>query len=135
MPHTIAGSYQDSRAKQLNEKTSDNAKFIWSEDMQTAFEELEVKLTSAPVLAYPDYQKPFVVCTDASSKAVGAVLPQADEDGRDHPIHYAGRALSSAESNYSAVEREALGVVLALKKIRHYLTSNRFKLYTDHQAL
>ena len=83
--------------------------------MQTAFEELKVKLTSAPVLAYPDYEKPFVVCTDASSKAAGSVLSQADEKGRDHPIHYASRALSSAETNYSAFEREALGVVFALK--------------------
>ena len=103
--------------------------------MQVAFEVLKVKLTSAPVLAHPDYEGPFVVCTDASSKAVGAVLSQADENGRDHPIHYASRALSSAESNYSAIEREALGVVFALKKFRHYLTSNRFKLYADHQAL
>ena len=45
------------------------------------------------------------------------------------------RALSSAETNYSSFEREALGIVFALKTFRHYLTSNRFKLYTDHQAL
>ncbi len=61
-------------ARPLNEKTSDNVTFIWSEDMQTAFEELKLQLTSAPALAYPNYEKPFVVSTDASSKAVGAVL-------------------------------------------------------------
>ncbi len=71
----------------LNEKTSENVKFVSSEDVQTAFEELKVKLTSAPVLAYPDYENTFVVCTDASSKTVGAVLWRADESGRDHPIH------------------------------------------------
>ncbi len=122
-------------AKPLNEKASDKIKFVCSEDMQTVFEELNVKLTSAPVLAYPDYEKPFVVCTDASRNAIGAVLSRADENGRDHPIHYASRALFSAETNFSAFEREALGVVFALKKFHHYLTSNRFKLYTDHQAL
>ncbi len=103
--------------------------------MQTAFGELKVKLTSAPVLAYPDYEKPFVVCTDASSGAVGTVLSQADGSGRGHSIHYASRALAAAESNYSAIEREALSVTFALKRFRNYLTSNRFKLYTDHQAL
>ncbi len=103
--------------------------------MQTAFQELKVKLTSAPVLAYPDYEKLFVVSTDASSKAIYAVLCQADENGRDHSIHYASRPLSSAESNYSAFERQALGVVFELKKFRHYLTSNKFKLYTSHQSL
>ncbi len=68
------------------------------------------------VLAYPDYEKPFVVCTDASSKGINDVLSQADENGLDHLIHYASRALFSAESNYSASEKEALGVVFALKK-------------------
>ena len=76
-------------AKPLNEKTSDNVKFVWSEGMQTAFEELKMRLTSAPVHAYQDYEKPFVVCTDASSKAFSAVLSQADENGRDHRINYA----------------------------------------------
>ncbi len=61
-------------AKPLNEKNSDEVKFVWSEEMQTAFEELKLKLTSAPVHSYPDYEKPFVVCTDAASRAVGAVL-------------------------------------------------------------
>ncbi len=88
----------------MNEKTSENVKFIWSEDMQTAFEELKLKLTSVQVLAYRDYEKSFVVCTNASSRAVGAVLSQADENGRDHPIHYASRALSSAEYNYSVFD-------------------------------
>ena len=81
-------------AKMLNEKTSDNVNFIWSGDMQAAFEELKVKLTSAPILAYTDYQKPSVVCTDASSKAVDAVQSQGDENGRDHPVHYATQDLS-----------------------------------------
>ena len=122
-------------ARPLNEKTSDNVNFVWTEDMHTAFEELKVNLTSVPVLAYPDHEKTFVVYTDASSNAVGAVLSEADENGRDHPIYYTSRALYSAETNYSAFERQVLGVVFALKKFHHYLTSKRFKLYTDHQAL
>ena len=113
----------------MNEKTSDKVRFIWSKEIQDAFEELKVKLTSAPVLAYLDYGKQFVTCTDASSKATGTVLSQLDENGRDHPIHYVSRALSTAESNYSAFEREAPGVIFPLKKFRDY-----FKLYTDHQA-
>ena len=76
-----------------------------------------------------------MVCTDASSQAVEATLSQSDENGRDHQIHYASRALSSSESSYSGFEREELAVIFALKKFRHYLTSNKFKLYTDYQAL
>ncbi len=116
------------KARPLNEKTSHKVKFEWSEELMNSFEELKVKLKSAPVLSYLEYAKQFLVCTDASSRAVGAVLSQADGNGRDHPIHYASRALSAAESNYSAFEREALGVIFALKKFRHYSTANRFKL-------
>ncbi len=65
--------------------------------MQIEFEELKEKLDSAPVLAYPEYGKPSVVCTDASIRGVGDVLSQADENGRDNPIHYAIRALSASE--------------------------------------
>ncbi len=113
-------------------KTSENVKFVWSEDMQTAFQEPKVKLTSAPVLAYADYEKPFVVCTDASSQSIGAVLSQVDENGRDHPMNYASRALSSAESNYSAFEREALGRCFRIEKIP--LLLNIEQVQTVHRS-
>ena len=119
----------------LTEKTSESITYEWTDEMQMAFEELKESLTKPPVLVYPNYGKPFIVSTDASSKAVGAVLSQLDDNGREHPIHYASRNLNEAEKNYSAFEREALGIVFALKKFRHYLLSNQFKLYTDHQAL
>ncbi len=67
--------------------------------MQNAIEELKVKLTSGPVLSYLDCEKPFVVFTEASSRAKGTGLSQADENGRDHPIQYASRALFGVESN------------------------------------
>ncbi len=80
-------------ARPLNEKTSDKVKFLWSEGMQTVFEEPKVNLTSMPVLPYPDYEKPFAICTDASSRAVGALPYQADENSRDHARNYTSRAL------------------------------------------
>ena len=67
-------------ASPLTEKTSEKFEFEWTEEMQKAFEMLKEALTTAPVLVYPDYQKPFIVSTDASSIAVGAVLSQRDKD-------------------------------------------------------
>ena len=122
-------------AQPLSEKTSENAQYEWTDRMQAAFERLKDALTTAPVLVYPDYSKQFIVSTDASSIAVGAVLSQKDDNGREHPIHYASRSLNSAEKNYSAFERETLGVVFALKKFRHYLIAQKFTLFTDHEAL
>ena len=63
------------------------------------------------------------------------MLSQLDDNGSENPIRYDIRVLCGAESKYSAFEREALRVIFALKKFRHYLISNKFKLYTDHQTL
>ena len=104
--------------------------------MEQAFDELRIKFTSPPVLAYPDFEKPFVVETDASSVSVGAVVVQKNEDGKIHPIQYNSRKMNKSERKYSACEREALAVIFALNKFRVYLLSSTpLKLGTDHQAL
>ncbi len=120
----------------LHEKTSERVPFVWDDEMQLAFEKLKKALTTHPVLALPSFDKPFVVETDASNLAVGAVLAQKDEQGRLRPIQYASRTLNPAERNYSVCEREALAVVFSLKKFRDYLLgATEFKLSTDHAAL
>lgn len=94
---------------------------------EKAFEALKEKSVTVSVLAYPDYEKQFVACTDASNKTIGAVLSQLDENGREHLVHFARRVFPEAEINYSTVASEALGVIFALKKLRHYLLSKKFK--------
>ena len=88
--------------------------------MTLTFEKLKEALFASSVLVYPNYKKPFIVSTDTSSRAVGAVLLQLDDEGREHLIQYASRSLNEAEKNYSAFERQALGVVFALRKFRRY---------------
>lgn len=123
-------------AAPLHAATSVKARFRWDDDMQHAFEALKEKLCQSPVLAYPDFNKPFSVEMDASAYALGAVLNQKDEHGRFHPVQFASRKMNEAERNYSACEREALAVIFALQKFRPYLLSaETFRLITDHQAL
>ncbi len=120
----------------LHSLTSPNTRFEWKPEMQKSFEILKEKLCSTPVLAHPNFEKPFVVETDASNHCVGAVLSQKDEEGKLHPIQFASRTMNQAEQNYSACEKEALAVIFALKKFRVYLLSqDKFTLITDHQAL
>lgn len=116
--------------------TSVHSTFNWTEEMEAAFVGLKQALTTPPVLAFPDFDEPFEVETDALTKAVGAVLSQKKEDGRVHPIQFASRTMNAAEKKYSACEREALVVVFALKKFRIYLRSSKsFVVITDQQAL
>ena len=63
-----------------------------------------------PILQYPDFSKPFVLTTDASNFAIGAVLSQG-KIGSDLPIAYASRALNASETNYSTIEKELLAIV------------------------
>ncbi|KAJ8356503.1 hypothetical protein SKAU_G00192970 [Synaphobranchus kaupii] len=71
----------------------------WQEGQSIAFDQLSAALTEAPVLAYPDAQRPFIVDTDASNTGVGVVLSQEDEDG-ERVVAYYSRALGKAERNY-----------------------------------
>ena len=77
----------------------------------------------------------FHVHIDASRIVIEAILTQLGDDGMDHPNTYSSRKLNKSEHNYSTIEREALGMVFALQKYRHYLLTNPFVFYTDHQAL
>ena len=88
--------------------------FLWTPVCQSSFETLKERLSNAPVLAYPDFNKDFTLGTDASQLGLGAVLSQMREDGRLHPISYASRALSPAEKNYAITELETLAVVWAI---------------------
>ncbi|MGR0317610.1 ribonuclease H family protein, partial [Klebsiella pneumoniae] len=69
--------------------------------MISACKELKQKMTNAPILQYPDWNKTLILTTDASDKAIGSVLSQRDKEGTEHPIAYASRVLQSAELNYS----------------------------------
>ena len=120
----------------LRTGTSVKTPFQWNGKIHSAFLDLKSCLTTAPVLAFPDFDSPFVVETDAFTSALGAVLAQKREDGRFHSVQYASRTMTAAEENYSACEREALAFIFSLKKFRVNLISfEPFILYTDHQAL
>ena len=92
-------------------------------------------MVTTPILVFSDWKFPFHVHVDASSIALGIIFSQPGEGGFDHPIAFANRKLSSAERNYTTMEREGLAMVYALQQFRHYLLGVHFKMFTDHLAL
>ncbi|KAL4118953.1 hypothetical protein QTP88_011831 [Uroleucon formosanum] len=108
--------------------------FNWDTSCQEAFDKLKNILCSEPILQYPDFTKPFIVTTDASGKALGAILSQG-EISQDLPIAYASRTLSKCESNYSTTELECLAIIFAVKTFRPYLYGRKFIILSDHRAL
>ena len=107
---------------------------VHTKDFLDAFERCRNILTSSDMLQYPDFEKPFVLTTDASNYAVGAVLSQGPI-GSDKPIAFASRTLNKSEEKYSATEKELLAIVWACKYFRPYLYGRKFTLYTDHKPL
>ena len=109
----------------------------WGAQEDQAMLQLKQALTSAPVMRLPNFDRPFVLYTDASNTGLGAVLAQLDESHskRDHPVYYASRTLNSAERHYSATKRECLAVKWACAQFRPYLLGRPFTVYTDHAAL
>ena len=122
-------------AQPLHALTQKGATFDWSTDCQNALETLKSRLVQAPVLAYPDFSKSFVLETDASIKGLGAVLSQTQADNRLHPVAYASRALTPAEKNYAITELETLAVVWAITHFHVYLYGHDVTVYTDHTAV
>ena len=117
-----------------------NAKFgeRWSEECSQAFERLKSCLQSPPVLGFPDFQRPFVLETDASFRGLGAVLSQDQPSGRV-VIAYASRSLRPAErnmENYSSMKLELLALKWAItEKFRDYLLGGSFVVFTDNNPL
>jgi transposase InsO family protein len=106
----------------------------WGEAQEAAFAALKAAVASAPVIHMPDLSKPFVLTTDASNFAVGAVLTQgAGADER--VIAFESKKLSPAETRYPVHDREMLAVIYALKKWRHYLLGTHTTVVTDHKSL
>lgn len=100
----------------------------------SAFNRCKQILTGSDILQYPDFSKQFILTTDASNFALGAVLSQGTI-GSDKPIAFASRTLNKSEENYSTIEKELLAVVWACKYFRPYLFGQKFILYTDHKPL
>ncbi|GFW56357.1 retrovirus-related Pol polyprotein from transposon 412 [Trichonephila clavipes] len=121
-------------SRPLSYLTKKKVKWQWGFDQQNTFQTLKNSLTTPPVLKQADVTKPYIIRTDASNYALGAVLLQG-EGSDEHPIEYASRLLTPAERNYSTTEREALAVVWALKKFRGYIEGTEITVASDHQPL
>ena len=110
----------------------------WDEHCEQAFLSLRESLIAAPVLAYADFKKPFILEIDASHGGLGAVLSQ-DQDGSHRPIAFASRRLKPTErnmDNYSSMKLEFLALKWAVtEKFREYLLGNKVMVYTDNNPL
>lgn len=127
--------------KNLNKGGQKNSRegIEWRKEHQQTLEDLIDCLTSAPVMAFPNYEKPFILHTDASSEGLGAVLYQKQEDGNLRVVAYGSRSLSPAEKNYHlhSGKLEFLALKWAVtERFRDFLYyAPKFEVFTDNNPL
>ncbi|GKB42146.1 RNA-directed DNA polymerase [Tanacetum coccineum] len=100
-------------------------RFTWTSEAAKA-----AKVTEAPVLALPNFDEVFQVECDASGVGIGGVLSQ-----NQRPIAFFSEKLNDARRKYSTYDKEFYAIVRSLDTWRHYLLSNEFVLFSDHEAL
>uniref|UniRef100_A0A1Y1LVD3 RNA-directed DNA polymerase n=1 Tax=Photinus pyralis TaxID=7054 RepID=A0A1Y1LVD3_PHOPY len=114
---------------------SKNSKWEWNEKYQRIFEELKNGFNEEMILKFPDFNRPFILYTDASINALGAHLYQQDEKGEMRTLAFASRGLKDAEKRYSITELELLAILFGVMKFRTYILGYPVVIYTDHKAL
>ena len=122
-------------AKPLYNLVKKDIRFEWTEKQQIAFEELKMKLMEKPILDHPNFEKEFILITDASGEGLGAVLAQKNNENKEYVIAYASRSLVGAEKNYPITELECLAIFWGVQHFHKFLANNKFKIVTDHAAL
>jgi len=110
-------------AKSLNDLLKKGKAWQWEQEQIESFHLLQTALTQEPVLQYPDFTKPFILTTDASGFAIGAILSQG-KIGQNKP-----------EQNYYTIEKELFAIVWACMHFRPYLLGRNFTIVTDHKPL
>ena len=115
--------------------TSEKVPFVWSMECDSSFTTLKDMLCSYPVLAFPRLGESFAVEVDASDVAVGGVLLQTDQMGKEHPVAYFSNTLKREQRNWSPYSKEAYAIVLATRHWKMYLVGSKFQIRSDHNPL
>ena len=104
--------------------------YKWTEEHQKNFDAIKRVIGREVLLAYPDFNAPFQIHTDACKTQIGAVISQ---NGK--PIAFYSRKMNSAQQNYTTAEKELLSIVATLKEFRNILLGQQITVFTDHKNL
>jgi len=114
----------------LTSLTSKNVVFKWKDTHQQAFDNMKKILAREVILAFPDFNKPFEIYTDASDTQLGAVITQ---EGK--PIAFYSKELNLAQTRYTTTKKELLSIVETCKEFCTILLRQQIIIFTDHENL
>ena len=114
----------------LTALTSKNVKYDWKDEHQKCFDSIKRVIGCEVWLAYPDFNAPFEIHTEASKLKIGTFVSQ-----KGKPIAFYSQKINSTEHNYTTTEKEILSVVATLKEFRNINLGHQITVYTDHKNL
>jgi transposase InsO family protein len=123
------------KADSLHKLLRKDAKFVFDDECVHSFNTLRTALINSPILALPNFNRPFIITTDASTASIAYVLSQNDDRGQEHVISYGGRSLRNAEKQWSVTDIEGLALIESIREYHVYLANQKFTVFTDHIAL
>jgi hypothetical protein len=95
--------------------------FSWTDDVEKDFVRIKKEISSAPVLAKPNFEKDFIIYTNATKEAISAILLQNDDQNNENHVAYMSQSLSDDEFKYSYIEKHAFSLVKAIEKFHHFI--------------
>ncbi|KFD45214.1 hypothetical protein M513_13909 [Trichuris suis] len=122
-------------AEPLHRLLDNNSKWSWTHRHAEAFKRLKQLISSNLVLTQYDDSLPLTLTCDASPHGVGCVLAHITASGIEKPIAFHSRTLSSAERKYAQIDREALAIIVGIKKFHEYVFGRHVEIRTDHKPL
>lgn len=117
----------------MTELTKKNVKWCWSKEHSELYQKLKKAMANAPVLSYPNWNKPFEIVADASGWAIGGLVGQRDESGMLKPISYISRWLSPVKRRWGATDRELEAMREVAKANKQFLKKGKTVAWTDHE--
>lgn len=129
------GAKRETKKKNSVKKLK-QSEFYWPQNCEDAFLKAKEALANTTLLAFPSEEAKVSLLTDASDRAVGAVLQQQQCESQDpEPLGFFSRKLQPAECKYPTFDRELLAIFLAIRHFRYYLEGRDFTVFTDHKPL
>ena len=119
----------------LVQLTKKGEKWVWTEECENAFNEMKLRLTTAPVRHFVNFKLPLVLSCDASAVGLGSVLSNLDGRGRQLLVAYGSKTLKGPEQNWNTTEKELYSIFFFVRKFKHFLGGRKFIVQSDHHAL